>query len=696
MVDIVEVGLAVDSTQVDKGKARLKKLGDQARKTEKATDKMSRAFKTGMVAAMAAATVAVFSAIKAHREFTKSISELSSITGAVGKDLEFFKNQSLQLGESTTFSASQVATAFKLIASAKPDLLESKEALALVTREVLTLAEASGLDLPQAANALGGALNQFSAGASEANRFINVLAAGSKFGASAINETSEAMKNVGAVASSMGLSFESTNAAIQALASVSIKGTEAGTGLRGVLLKLAKQSRDEFNPEIVGLEQAMKNLKDANLTTTEKMNLFGLESTTAATALIAQADSIGILTEKLTGTGVAMEQAAINTNNLDGDIKMMSSAWEGAALFIGDMFDPALRAVVQTMGGAAKIIKSIGIAIKDMGDALGWFMAATAAVLTLDFDALDKINETRDKNAQKLKDEYDLIWNINGALDAKKEKEEAILAAKGEELAKEDQAAAGEKEAERLAAAMQASKLLREQEATEKEEDRIDMLFRDAEYNEEKVARESEARELRLEAEREEKELMLAEKQDYWDRLYNMQTGSQQASLDFANMIRKGDIMGALSHASSMLSNLAKSSKKVFKLQKIAALANAAVNLPSAIISSFEKGGGYPWGLIPAGLMAAQGASQISAIKASTFGGGSGAPSVGSGGGGSSPSASVASGLADGATATPDGGETKQTLITFNVEPDALLTGQTFLDMMEEMEANGMLNGAIA
>ncbi|MCK4706857.1 MAG: phage tail tape measure protein, partial [Gammaproteobacteria bacterium] len=526
MVDIVEVGLAVDSTQVDKGKARLKKLGDQARKTEKATDKMSRAFKTGMVAAMAAATVAVFSAIKAHREFTKSISELSSITGAVGKDLEFFKNQSLQLGESTTFSASQVATAFKLIASAKPDLLESKEALALVTREVLTLAEASGLDLPQAANALGGALNQFSAGASEANRFINVLAAGSKFGASAINETSEAMKNVGAVASSMGLSFESTNAAIQALASVSIKGTEAGTGLRGVLLKLAKQSRDEFNPEIVGLEQAMKNLKDANLTTTEKMNLFGLESTTAATALIAQADSIGILTEKLTGTGVAMEQAAINTNNLDGDIKMMSSAWEGAALFIGDMFDHALRAVVQTMGGAAKIIKSIGIAIKDMGDALGWFMAATAAVLTLDFDALDKINETRDKNAQKLKDEYDLIWNINGALDAKKEKEEAILAAKGEELAKEDQAAAGEKEAERLAAAMQASKLLREQEASEKEEDRIDMLFRDAEYNEEKVARESEARELRLEAEREEKELMLAEKQDYWDRLYNMQTGS--------------------------------------------------------------------------------------------------------------------------------------------------------------------------
>lgn len=73
---------------------------------------------------------------------------------------------------------------------------------------------------------------------------------------------------------------------------------------------------------------------------------------------------------------------------------------------------------------------------------------------------------------------------------------------------------------------------------------------------------------------------------------------------------------------------------KLFKINQAAALANAAVSLPSAVIKSFENGGGYPWGLVPAGLMLAEGLAQIATIKSQSFdagGGGVSAPSVGSG-----------------------------------------------------------------
>ena len=407
-MDLVNIGMRVDSSQVVKGRQALKAYGDQSKKTKRATDLLSTSF--GAVASAAVAMgAAVFGVIQPHREFTKSISELSAITGAVGDDLEFLRNEAIRLGGSTTFAASEVATAFKLMASANPDLLESKEALAQVAKEVLTLAEASGLGLQDSATALGGAMNQFQAGAEEASRFINVLAAGAKFGASEINDTAEALKNSGAVAATVGLSFEETNAAIQAMAAISIKGAEAGTGLRSVLIKLATQSNTQFNPEIVGLSKALDNLSGANLTTAEKTKLFGLESITAATALIEQADSVEELIKKLTDTQTAYDQASTNTNNLDGDIKALASSWSSVSLILGETFDPALRFTAKLLADIGRVAQVVVIEFKDLGNLLGSYMAQVEAVATLDFARAAKIGEMRKQERLEVEKTIDSI-----------------------------------------------------------------------------------------------------------------------------------------------------------------------------------------------------------------------------------------------------------------------------------------------
>ena len=308
-------------------------------------------------------------AVGAHEEFTASLSELSAITGATGADLAFYEEQSKQIGATTTLSASQAVTAFKLIASAKPDLLESRDALAAVTREAVALAEASGLDLPQAAGALGSALNQFGAGADQASRFINVLAAGSKFGASEINRTALALKEVGTVASAAGLSFEETNAAIQALGNVAIFGSQAGTQLRNIILRLQKTGEEELDPTIHGLIGALRNLNKRNLEATDLMRIFGLESTAAAQALLNQLEAMGLLNDRLTGTNTAYEQAATRVDNLRGDFAQLFSVIESVGLNALAAFDTTLRDTVQSLTAVLGQVNDLITAFRNFGTA---------------------------------------------------------------------------------------------------------------------------------------------------------------------------------------------------------------------------------------------------------------------------------------------------------------------------------------
>ncbi len=332
---------------VDKTKVALASVKKNLSGVKKSALSLKTAF-VGLTAGLAAGA-GFTQLIQKGREFSASIADLSAITGAVGKDLEFLTNASKEFGRTTTLSATQAAEAFKLVASAKPDLLSNVKALKAVTKEAIVLAEATGSSLPEAAKTLGASLNQFGVEADQAGRFINVLAAGAKLGASEVQDTAQALKDAGIVASQAGLSFEQTNAAIQALAKDAIKGQKAGVGLRNILTILQTQTDNSINPAIVGLNKALENLAKKNLTATEKVKLFGRETLVVANSLIKNRDTVVQLSTALQGTNVAYEQAKIKAGSFDGQLKSLSSAIEGAALNLFDALKPALTAVVNAL-----------------------------------------------------------------------------------------------------------------------------------------------------------------------------------------------------------------------------------------------------------------------------------------------------------------------------------------------------------
>ncbi len=103
----------------------------------------------------------------------------------------------------------------------------------------------------------------------------------------------------------------------------------------------------------------------------------------------------------------------------------------------------------------------------------------------------------------------------------------------------------------------------------------------------------------------------------------------------FATAFADGDLQNSMKHGAALTKSAAGSNKKMFNLNKEFTLANAVMEMPGAVMSAFAKGGGYPWGLIPAALTAATSLSHIADIKKSTFTSTSPSSSASGGGGGS-------------------------------------------------------------
>lgn len=324
---------------------------EDAKKTDEAYSRMGKTIAgvAGRLAGFAGAGLSLGAIITTTREYGQALSDLSAITGATGAQLKSLDEAAQEMGRSTEYSASQAVEALKLMASAKPELLQTADGLTEATKSALTLAQAAGSTLPDATRTLALSLNQFGAGAQEADRYINVLAAGAKFGASEIADTAAAIKNGGVAAAQAGVGFETLNAAIQVLAEREIKGGEAGTALRNVILALEKGTDKTLKPSVVGLSGALDNLSKKNLSTAQAVKLFGVENINAASVLVDNRSKLNALTLALTGTQTAHEQASIRVNNLNGDIMGLTSAFEGMIIKIGQSSTGPLRSGIQSV-----------------------------------------------------------------------------------------------------------------------------------------------------------------------------------------------------------------------------------------------------------------------------------------------------------------------------------------------------------
>lgn len=318
---------------------------------------------TSYAAAFVGVSTSIHSAITANMEFEKSLSSLRSLTGVSADELNYFRTEAIRMGMDSMQSASQMVNAFKLIGSQMPELLKNKTALTQTAEAAVVLAEAAELDVPTAAKALTGALNQMGASSSEATNYINILAAASQQGSADIPYLNKAIENAGGAASSTGVKFNELVAIIEAIAPKITDAASAGTNLRNIFLTLESSTNQNLRPSVVGLSAAIDNLSKMNLDAVQLTKMFGKESVTAAIAILQEKDAFDNLSKSIKDTNTAYDQAAINNDNLSGSIGKLQSAW---------------TSFINTMAGSNGLLKGI---VDDLRDAVNW---ANRAMMTAD------------------------------------------------------------------------------------------------------------------------------------------------------------------------------------------------------------------------------------------------------------------------------------------------------------------------
>lgn len=333
-------------------------------------------------------------AAKVGMDFEAQMSRVKAISGATGKEFEALEKQAVDLGASTAFSANEAAQGMENLASAGFSTTEIMEAMP----GMLDLAASAGEDLASSADIAASTLRGFGLEAAQAGHVADVLAKNAADTNAAVADTGEAMKYVAPVAHAMGLSLEEVTASIGIMANAGIKGSQAGTTLRGSLSRLADPSKEaaekmaeigfkafDTQGNLLSLKDIINNLKTAtkDLTMEQKQQaistIFGQEAMSGMLSLIeAGPEELERLTNSLKNSnGAAKEMATTMQDNAKSSVEQMFGSLETAAIKITKSFAPTIIKVADKVGELAD--KFSNLSEEQQENILKWGAMAIAA-----------------------------------------------------------------------------------------------------------------------------------------------------------------------------------------------------------------------------------------------------------------------------------------------------------------------------
>lgn len=373
---------------------------------------------TAGIAAITGAVLKLNELRKKRNEREEAKADVKALTGLDEASVAWLEQQAKKLSTSMDEngirirkSATQILDSYKLVGSAKPELLSDKEALAEVTKQTLILASASDMQLKNAVDAVTLSMNQYGDSADQASRYANALAAGSKYGAAAVESVTTAVTKSGVAASSAGIPIEQLVGTIETLAEKGIKDEIAGTGLKKFFLTL-QTGADETNPKIVGLETALANLQKQQLSAAEVKKMFGEEGYNVASVLINEAEKVKYYTQAVTGTTVAVEQAATKSATAAAKLDQAKNKMNEMGIELLEKLNPA---IISSMNGVVNWSRKFIDLVDFVAQHTGVFFTLTTAIVSYyTATKLAALYETKLKDAKLLSLAADKIkdtWN---------------------------------------------------------------------------------------------------------------------------------------------------------------------------------------------------------------------------------------------------------------------------------------------
>lgn len=314
----------------------------------------------GMTVAGAGIAAGLGVAVKTAADFESAMSRVGALSGATDKDLSSLTQTAKDLGAATSFSASEAAEGMSYLAMAgykTNDIIAAMPGL-------LNAAAAGQTDLATTADITSNILSGFGLEAAETARVADILTKTFTSSNVDLQMLGESMKYVSPTAKAMGLSIEEVSAAVGLLGNAGIQGSMAGTSLSMSLTRLASPTKEAadlmkdlgFNAfdaegQMLPLNKIIENLQKstADLTDEQKMHaistIFGAESMKSMLTLMeAGPEALSAFTKELENSGGTAEEIANKQlDNLNGQLTILKSGLEAAAISIGTALLPVIK-----------------------------------------------------------------------------------------------------------------------------------------------------------------------------------------------------------------------------------------------------------------------------------------------------------------------------------------------------------------
>ena len=180
-----------------------------------------------------ALAVPMVASLRAAQGFDDALRELQASVSDLSPDqLKAVRDESLRLAASMAVAPEKIAQAFTLLAKAG---VKVEDALDGAAKTAVEFSRVGGIEASQAAELLADSMNVFGVSAAHAGQTISAAANASSVD---IGQMAMAMSMAGAVAGMAGQDIDDTSAALAILGKNMLKGSDAGTSLKTMLLRL--------------------------------------------------------------------------------------------------------------------------------------------------------------------------------------------------------------------------------------------------------------------------------------------------------------------------------------------------------------------------------------------------------------------------------------------------------------------------
>lgn len=345
-----------------------------AKEVQGVTDKIGKAgdksVQVGKTMSLALTTPIVgfgVAAFKSSADFERTMNQVSAATGEPADKMKELRDLAMKMGADTAYSAGEAGDAMLELAKGG---LTAAQIKAGGLQATMTLAAAGGISLANAAGYVSNALNTFNLDATQAGSVAAALAGGANASTASVESLGMALSQVGPGAKLAGYSLQDTVAVLAAFDNAGVKGSDAGTSLKTMLMNLVPQTKsaaDEMarlglkftdaNGKFLPLRDIAQQLqtKLKGLSESQKQNalttMFGTDAYRAAAILMQNgAEGIDKYTAATNDQNAAQKMADQTMAGSAGAMERMMGSIETAVQKAGDVIAPTVVKIMNKVG----------------------------------------------------------------------------------------------------------------------------------------------------------------------------------------------------------------------------------------------------------------------------------------------------------------------------------------------------------